>query len=92
MYKIITPNGDFLTETPNFIRKHSNNCYVLVERNKAEGVSYHGNPYMFSDGTIVIELDAGFEVEALLTKLANCKSQLAQTDDALIELYEMIGG
>lgn len=63
MYKIITPDGEFLTEKPNFIRKHSNNCFVLTERSKAEGVAYHGTPYMFADGAMCYEVDAGTDIQ-----------------------------
>lgn len=62
MYKIITPDGEFLTEKPNFIRKHSNNCFILTERSKAEGVAYHGTPYMFADGAMCYEVDTGADI------------------------------
>ena len=60
MYKIQTPSGDsFLTEKPNFIRVHSNGVYILTDRERAEGVAYHGTPYRFKDGVICYEVDAG---------------------------------
>lgn len=60
MYKIQTPSGEsFLTEKPNFIRVHSNGCYILTEQSKAEGVAYHGTPYLFKDGAMCYEVDAG---------------------------------
>ena len=60
MYKIITNTGEtYLTEKPNFIRKHENGCFVLTDVNHAEGVAYHGTPYLFSDGAQVCEVDAG---------------------------------
>ena len=41
MYKIITPTGETMTtEKPNFIRKHTNGCYVLCDRKIAEGIAY----------------------------------------------------
>ena len=58
MYRITFPNGETaITEKPNFIRKHSNNCFVLCQREKAEGVAYNGSPFMFSDGANVQEID-----------------------------------
>lgn len=61
MYKIITPAGEtFLTEAPNFIRLHeSGKVYLLTDRARAEGVAYHGTPYLFADGTMCHEVDAG---------------------------------
>ena len=54
MYKIITNTGEtHLTEKPNFIRKHENGCFVLTDEAMAEGVAYHGTPYLFSDGAMV---------------------------------------
>lgn len=61
MYKIITPAGEsILTEKVNYIRVHkSGNAFILTEQNKAEGVAYHGTPYLYADGTQVHEVDAG---------------------------------
>ena len=60
MYRIITPTGEtFLTEKVNYIRVHKNGVYLLTDVNHAEGVAYHGTPYLFSDGAQVHEVDAG---------------------------------
>ena len=60
MYKIITHTGEtHLTEKPNFIRKHENGCFVLTDEATAEGVAYHGTPYLFADGVQVHEVDGG---------------------------------
>ena len=60
MYKIITHTGKIhLTEKPNFICKHSNGCFVLTDKDNAEGVAYQGMPYLFSDGTVCIPFDSG---------------------------------
>ena len=73
MYKIITNTGEtHLTEKPNFIRKHENGCFVLTDVNHADGVAYHGTPYLFSDGAQVCEVDAGeltTETQSLLDVL-----------------------
>ena len=63
MYKIITNTGEtHLTERPNFIRKHENGCFVLTDVNHAEGVAYHGTPYLFADGAICCEVDKGADI------------------------------
>lgn len=60
MYRIITPTGEtFLTEKVNYIRVHKNGVYLLTDVNHAEGVAYHGTPYLFSDGAQVHEVDGG---------------------------------
>ena len=63
MYKIITHTGEtHLTEKPNFIRKHENGCFVLTDEATAEGVAYHGTPYLFADGAQVCEVDKGADI------------------------------
>ena len=73
MYKIITHTGEtYLTEKPNFIRKHEHGCFVLTDEATAEGVAYSGTPYLFADGTQVYEVDAGeltTETQSLLDVL-----------------------
>ena len=60
MYKIITHTGEtYLTEKPNFIRKHENGCFVLTDKDHAEGVAYNGTPYLFADGTVCSPFDSG---------------------------------
>ena len=63
MYKIITNTGEtHLTEKPNFIRKHENGCFVLTDEATADGVAYHGTPYLFADGVICYEVDKGADI------------------------------
>ena len=64
MYKIITHTGEtYLTEKPNFIRKHENGCFVLTDEETAEGVAYNGTPYLFKDGAMCCEVDGGNVIE-----------------------------
>ena len=73
MYRIIAPTGEtFLTEKVNYIRVHNSGVYLLTDVNRAEGVAYHGTPYLFSDGAQVHEVDAGeltTETQSLLDVL-----------------------
>ena len=63
MYEIRKDGGVIaLTEKPNFIRKHENGCFVLTDVNHADGVAYHGTPYLFADGTICCEVDKGADI------------------------------
>ena len=60
MYRITTPSGEsILTEKVNYIRVHKSGVYLLTDASRAEGVAYHGTPYLFSDGAQVCEVDAG---------------------------------
>ena len=60
MYRITTPSGEsILTEKVNYIRVHKSGVYLLTDVNRAEGVAYHGTPYLFKDGAMCCEVDAG---------------------------------
>lgn len=60
MYRITTPSGEsILTEKVNYIRVHKSGVYLLTDAARAEGVAYHGTPYLYADGTQVHEVDAG---------------------------------
>lgn len=73
MYRITTPSGEsILTEKVNYIRVHKSGVYLLTDVNHAEGVAYHGTPYLFSDGAQVHEVDGGeltTETQSLLDVL-----------------------
>ena len=73
MYRITTPSGEsILTEKVNCIRVHKSGVYLLTDASRAEGVAYHGTPYLYADGTQVHEVDAGeltTETQSLLDVL-----------------------
>ena len=73
MYEIRKGGGVIaLTEKPNYIRKHPDGFYILCEEEDAQGVAYHGTPYLFADGAQVHEVDAGeltTETQSLLDVL-----------------------
>ena len=73
MYRITTPSGEsILTEKVNYIRVHKSGVYLLTDASRAEGVAYHGIPYLYADGTQVHEVDAGeltTETQSLLDVL-----------------------
>lgn len=73
MYRITTPSGaSILTEKVNYIRVHKSGVYLLTDASRAEGVAYHGTPYLYADGTQVHEVDAGeltTETQSLLDVL-----------------------
>ena len=60
MYRITTPTGEtHLTEKLTYVRKHSSGVFLITDQKRAEGVGYHGNFYLFSDGAQVHEVDGG---------------------------------
>ena len=73
MYRITSPSGEsILTEKVNYIRVHKSGVYLLTDASRAEGVAYHGTPYLYADGTQVHEVDAGeltTETQSLLDVL-----------------------
>lgn len=91
MFKITTPEGvTVLTENPSWIRVHvkNPNCFLLCPREKADGVAYKGSPFLFKDGTVVHEVDGGDEFAALMAENEALRTQLAETEEAAIELFE----
>lgn len=73
MYRITTPSGEsILTEKVNYIRVHKSGVYLLTDASRADGVAYHGTPYLYADGTQVHEVDGGeltSETQSLLDVL-----------------------
>lgn len=80
MYQITTPAGEtHLTEKVNYIRVHTSGVYLLTDVNHAEGVAYQGTPYLFADGTIVCEVDAGEMVRSSSEAVSVAFVTLAET-------------
>ena len=66
MYKIITHTGEtYLTEKPNFIRKHENGSFVLTDQETAERAAYSGKPYLLADGAVCVPFDSGITIQTL---------------------------
>ena len=60
MYRITTPTGEtHLTEKITYVRQHSSGVFLITDQQRAEGVGYQGNFYLFSDGAQVHEVDGG---------------------------------
>lgn len=89
MYRITTPTGEtHLTEKITYVRQHSSGVFLITDQCHAEGIGYHGNFYLFSDGAQVHEVDTGDEFKAVWEDADTMKEQLQQADDTAIELYE----
>ena len=85
MYRITTPSGEsILTEKVNYIRVHKSGVYLLTDASRAEGVAYHGTPYLFKDGAQVCEVD---DYEVVTQEDAKNREAVEQ---AITDLY--LGG
>lgn len=95
MYKIINTNSGELvgyTESPIWIRKHKNGCYVQTERKKAEGIAFNSTPYSIGgldglDIVVVVEENAGTIIRELQEENSMHKAQInAQSEQ--MDFYE----
>ena len=60
MYRITTPSGEtHLTEKVTYVRQHSSGVFLITDQQRADGVGYQGNFYLFADGAQVHEVDGG---------------------------------
>ena len=71
MYKVVLPSGEtFLTEKVTYVRRHQSGVYLVTDVNRAEGVGYHGQFYLWDDGAMCHEVDAG-EVYMSIEEMAS---------------------
>lgn len=89
MYKIITHTGEtFLTEKVTYVRQHKSGVFLITDQQRAEGVNYHGENYLFVDGTQCHEFDAADEFRRISSENESLREQIVNAEEALIELYE----
>ena len=99
MFRITTTKGVELglTEEVVYIRVNARNgCFNRCDKKDAIGVAFHGNPYnLFGhkelpdlETVIVSEVDGGDKVYKTEQENIALTEQLAETDEAAIELYE----
>lgn len=86
-----------LVEKVNFIKiSPTTGCYITATPEEAIGVAYNCVPYNYRDhkeiegaDTIsVMEVDSGYTLFNVSEKEKSLEKQLAETDEAAIELYE----
>ena len=99
MFRIITTDGVELgiTEEVRYIKiNQRNGCFNACDKKEAIGIAFQSNPYnLFGHEEItdvktvlVVPVDGGTEISSLQKKNAELTTQLAETDEAAIELYE----
>ena len=86
-----------LTDTVNYIKISKNSgCYISAKKEEAIGVAYRGTPYNLegkseikdADTVRVYPADGGMLIGTLTDKEEALAKQLAETDEAAIQLYE----
>ena len=89
MYRITTPTGEtHLTEKITYVRQHSSGVFLITDQQRAEGVGYQGNFYLFADGAQCHEFDGADELRRLSAENEFMREQIVNAEEALIELYE----
>lgn len=99
MFHIITTNGVELgyTEQVRYIKiNERNGCFNACNKNEAIGIAFQSNPYNLfghseiaeAETVIVVEVDSGSEIYTTKDVVDKLTRQLAETDEAAIELYE----
>jgi len=98
MYRIVnTETGQTVgkTDSPRFIQKHSNGCYVQTDETNAQGIAYRGTPYNLLDRkgvgaeqtVMLIECDGGDDQSQMEATLSDHSKAL---DDLLV--MTLMGG
>ena len=99
MFRIITLDGKPIgvTEKVRYIKIHPHNgCFIEATKDDAIGIAYKSNPYnlighdKINDRPTVFvkEFDGAEEIDSLSKKNKVLTDELAETDEAAIELYE----
>ena len=99
MYRITTTDGITLgyTDEVRYIKINKRNgCFNAADKKDAIGIAYKSNPYnLFGHEEIkdaktvfVTEFDGGSELRRLQQENTMLKTQIAETDEAIIEIYE----
>lgn len=86
MFKIITPNGSFITEKIKYVRKIGEKTFIYTDKSKADGIENKGVFYLFKDEVQIYEIDVADEFRRLEEENFSLKIQLAATEDALCEM------
>lgn len=89
MYKITASDGAYiLTDKVEYIRRHPSGIYLRTDRNRAEGVEYGGQFYMWDEGANLCEIDSADELRRLAIENETLRNQLAEAEEVAIDLYE----
>ena len=99
MFRIITTEGVELglTEDVRYIKRNERNgCFNRCDKADAIGVAFHSIPYNLrghsdipdTDTVFVVEVDGGDKLYNVGEDTIALAEQLAETDEAAIELYE----
>ena len=102
MFRILKLDGTEVgvTESVNYIKYHERNqCYVSATTETAEGVAFNcvayqlqGKPELKNakDTVRLVKFDGGFELNKLIQENKKLQTIIAETDEAIIQIYEMM--
>lgn len=97
MFKILNRYGKLIgtTETINYLTKNKNNFYTSCQAHEASVIKFNGQLYALpGKGTkklqeiFIVKTDAGEQLDMLNRNASYLEQELAETDEAAIELYE----
>lgn len=97
MFKILNRYGELIgtTETIIYLTKNKNNFYISCQPHEASVIRFNGRLYaMPGKGTkklqeiFIVETDAGQQLDMLDHDTSYLEQELAETDEAAIQLYE----
>ena len=102
MFRILKLDGTEvgITERVNYIKYHERNqCYVSTTSETAQGVAFNCVPYQLQgkpelknavDTVRLVTFDGGVELNKLIQENKRLQTIIAETDEAIIQIYEMV--
>lgn len=96
MFKLLRSDNSLIgtTEKVNYVKKNRNGFYISCSAYDAEGVLYNNTLYTLDrkdtnrEYVAIQIVDAGQQIDTLSYNNKVLEQQLAETDEAAIELYE----
>ena len=96
MFKLLKSDNSLIgtTEKVNYIKKNRNGFYINCSSFDAEGIIYGNTLYTLNrkdtdkEYVSIQFVDAGTQLDYISSREQNLEQQLAETDEAAIELYE----
>ena len=102
MFRILKLDGTEvgITESINYIKYHERNCcYVSAKPAEATGVAFNSKAYQLKgkpelknakDTVRIVTFDGGKELNKLIEENKKLQAIIAETDEAIIQIYEMV--
>ena len=96
MFKLLRSDNSLIgtTEKVNYVKKNHNGFYINCSSFDAEGIVYNNTLYTLNrkdtdkEYVYIQFVDAGTQLDYISSKEQSLEQQLAETDEAAIQLYE----